>query len=300
MKNLLILGCTGMLGSEVLKVFSKNKEFKITATYREKESLIKLKKNFNYKTINLIKFIKFNLNERYETLLKKLIKKNEYIINCIGTIKPFIDEEKKKIENPILVNSMFPNLLNKYKNKKNKIYQIATDCVFSGKKLNGGYLENSEHDATDIYGKTKSLGEIKDKNFFNIRCSIIGKEIKNYVSLFEWFNMQKHDINGFTNHLWNGLSTNVFSELLKTIIINNIDLPNVIHIIPKDKISKYTLLKYFKLISNNKKIKINKKSSQYKINRTLDTKYYSKNLEIWNRSIYTKQLMLKSIVKTVI
>jgi dTDP-4-dehydrorhamnose reductase len=300
MKNLLILGCTGMLGSEVLKVFSKNKEFKITATYREKESLIKLKKNFNYETINLIKFIKFNLNKSYESSLKKLMKKSEYIINCIGTIKPFIDEGGKKIENPILVNSIFPNLLNKYKNKKNKIYQIATDCVFSGKKLNGSYLENSEHDATDIYGKTKSLGEVKDKNFFNIRCSIIGKEIKNYVSLFEWFNKQKYDINGFTNHLWNGLSTNVFSELLKTIIINNIDLPNIIHIIPKDKISKYTLLKYFKLISNNKKIKINKKSSQHKINRTLDTKYHSKNLEIWNRSIYTKQLNLKSVVKTVI
>jgi len=131
MKNLLILGCTGMLGSEVLKVFSKNKKFKITATYRERESLIKLKKNFNYETINLIKFIKFNLNKSYESSLKKLMKKNEYIINCIGTIKPFINEEEKKIENPILVNSIFPNLLNKYKNKKNKIYQIATDCVFS-------------------------------------------------------------------------------------------------------------------------------------------------------------------------
>ena len=300
MRSLLIFGCTGMLGSEVLRVFLKNNKFKISTTYRDEKSLKKLKKNINYKSSKLLKFIKFDIHKNYKSLLKKLVNKNEYIINCIGTIKPFIDEEKKKIEDPIIINSLFPNLLNKFKNKKNKIYQIATDCVFSGKKINGGYLENSDHDAADIYGKTKSLGEIKDKNFFNIRCSIIGKEIKNHVSLFDWFNMQKNEVNGFNNHLWNGLSTRVFSELLKTIIINKIKLPNVIHIIPKDKISKYTLLNYFKIISNKKKIKINKIYSKHKINRTLNTNYLSKNLEIWNKSIYKKQLNLKNVVETIV
>jgi len=260
MKKLLIFGCTGMLGSEVLKVFSDYKNFLITATYKDYRSLKQLKKN-KLITDN-IQFVKFNLEENYEALLKKLMNKNEYIINCIGIIKPFIDEKNKRIENPILINSLFPNQLNKFKNKKNKIYQIATDCVFSGVK--GNYLESSEHDAIDIYGKTKSLGEIKSKNFFNIRCSIIGKEIKNYVSLFEWFNLQKKNLNGFTNHLWNGLTTNVFAELLKGIIIYKIDLPNVIHIIPKDKISKFTLLNYFKLITNNTKIKIKKKKQKPK------------------------------------
>lgn len=296
MKKLLIFGCTGMLGSEVLKVFSDCKKFLITATYKDYRSLRQLKKN----TIiaHNIKFVKFNLEENYETLLKKLMNKNEYIINCIGIIKPFIDEKNKRIENPILINSLFPNQLNKFKNKKNKIYQIATDCVFSG--VNGNYLESSKHDAIDIYGKTKSLGEIKSKNFFNIRCSIIGKEIKNYVSLFEWFKLQKKNINGFTNHLWNGLTTNVFAELLKGIIIYKIDLPNIIHIVPKDKISKFTLLNYFKLITNNTKIKIKKKIAKTEIDRTLNTSYLSKNLKIWEKSIFHQQLKLKDIVKTII
>jgi dTDP-4-dehydrorhamnose reductase len=296
MKKLLIFGCTGMLGSEVLKVFSDCKNFLITATYKDYRSLKQLKKN-KLITDN-IKFVKFNLEENYEVLLKKLMNNNEYIINCIGIIKPFIDEKNKKIENPILINSLFPNQLNKFKNKKNKIYQIATDCVFSG--IKGSYLESSEHDAIDIYGKTKSLGEIKSKNFFNIRCSIIGKEIKNYVSLFEWFKLQKYNLNGFTNHLWNGLTTNVFAELLKAIIIYKIDLPNIIHIIPKDKISKFTLLNYFKLITNNKKIKIKKKIAKNEIDRTLNTSYLSKNLEIWGKSIFHQQLKLKDIVKTII
>lgn len=296
MKKLLIFGCTGMLGSEVLKVFSDCKNFLITATYKDYRSLKQLKKN-KLITHN-IKFVKFNLEGNYEVLLKKLMNNNEYIINCIGIIKPFIDEKNKKIENPILINSLFPNQLNKFKNKKNKIYQIATDCVFSG--IKGSYLESSEHDAIDIYGKTKSLGEIKSKNFFNIRCSIIGKEIKNYVSLFEWFKLQKNNLNGFTNHLWNGLTTNVYAELLKAIIIYKIDLPNVIHIIPKDKISKFTLLNYFKLITNNKKIKIKKKIAKNEIDRTLNTSYLSKNLEIWEKSIFHQQLKLKDIVKTII
>ena len=39
MKRILILGSTGMLGSEVLKVFAKEKNFNITATYKNKVSL---------------------------------------------------------------------------------------------------------------------------------------------------------------------------------------------------------------------------------------------------------------------
>jgi len=36
MKKILIFGSTGMLGSEVLKVFAKEKNFIITATYKKK------------------------------------------------------------------------------------------------------------------------------------------------------------------------------------------------------------------------------------------------------------------------
>ena len=297
MKKLLILGCTGMLGSEVLKVFSNCKNFLITATFKDDKSLSCLKKNEILYSSN-IKFVKLNLEKNYEALLKRLMSKNEYVINCIGIIKPFIDEKNKKIENPILINSLFPNKLKKFKNEKNKIYQIATDCVFSG--IKGNYVESSEHDAIDIYGKTKSLGEVKGKGFFNLRCSIIGREIKNYVSLFEWFNLQKNNLNGFTNHLWNGLTTNVFAELLKTIIICKINLPNVIHLIPKDKISKFTLLNYFKLTTNNTKIKIKKKLAKIKVNRTLNTLYLKKNIEIWEKSVFRQQLKLKDIVKTII
>ena len=42
MKKVLILGSTGILGSQVLDIFLKDKKFKISATYRNKQNLNKL------------------------------------------------------------------------------------------------------------------------------------------------------------------------------------------------------------------------------------------------------------------
>ena len=104
------------------------------------------------------------------------------IINCIG--KFISDNSKEQIYSSIKVNSLFPIELSKYiKLKKIKLYQIATDCVYDGKA--GNYDENSRHNAIDVYGKTKSLGEVKDNNFYNIRVSIIGKELNTKNSLVE-------------------------------------------------------------------------------------------------------------------
>ena len=107
--------------------------------------------------------------------------------------------------------------------------------------------ENSNHDAVDDYGKTKSLGEIKYKNFYNLRCSIIGRELFNKYSLLEWFlNCKDKEINGFTNHKWNGITTFAYAKIVRSIIVENIDIPNSLHIIPSDIITKYELLQIFK------------------------------------------------------
>ena len=36
-----------------------------------------------------------------------------------------------------------------------------------------------------------------------------------------------------------------FAELLKTIILKNIRLPNLLHIVPKNSVNKYQLLRLF-------------------------------------------------------
>jgi dTDP-4-dehydrorhamnose reductase len=297
-KSVLILGSTGMLGWTVLDTFCNYENFKVFATFRDKKSIKLLQKKIGKKKIKKVKFLRFDVLRSSDTQLKKITRNISSIVNCIGIIKPHIDEINKRSENALMVNSVFPHKLSKISSSKNiKIYQIATDCVYSGKK--GNYTEESIHDVTDIYGRTKSLGEVKFKNFYNLRCSIIGPEIKEFSSLFEWFKSQKINatINGFTNHLWNGLTTKVYAELLVGIIKNNIILPNSIHIVPKDQITKYNLLIQFSKILRMNHINLVKTNSKYKINRTLNTIIKNKNLEIWQASKFKKILTMEEILK---
>ncbi len=280
-KKILILGASGMLGIEVLREALKLNNFKIYATIRKKNDIQIIKKNLKTE-INKITFNKFQINSNYAKNLKNLVNNKDIVINCIGVIKPYINENSFKSKlNAININSVFPHMLNSLVNKRTKIFQIATDCVFDGK--DGDYNENFSHNAKDIYGKSKSLGEVKSKNFFNIRCSIIGLEIKNYKSLLSWFLNQKHksNIKGFSNHLWNGITTSQFAKIVFIIIKKKIIIPNTIHIIPKRKINKYQLLKIFQKKFNRYDLNIRDFKSKLIVDRTLSTIYLSLNSKIF-------------------
>ncbi len=206
--KILILGSTGMLGSMVLSFLSK-RDLDITAPSREELD----NTDFN---------------------------KHDYIINCIGIIKQKLDDPKEAI----LVNSILPYTISE-KAPEAKIIQIATDCVFSGEE--GFRTETDEHDPLDVYGKTKSLGEVEAKNFYNIRTSIVGPDKNSKASLLEWFLSQKKNtvVNGYTNHYWNGITTLHFAKLCYAIIDKEREIPNSFHFKPKDIVTKYELLKIF-------------------------------------------------------
>ena len=299
-KKVLILGASGMLGVEVLREFLKKKNILVYATIRSKKEIKRIQTYFDYEIKN-IKFIKFQIKKNYINNLKKVVKSKDYIINCIGVIKPYINENSfTSIENAISINSNFPHILNSNKNKNCKVYQIATDCVYDG--FNGKYNEDHSHSARDIYGKTKSLGEVNDKNFFNIRCSIIGKEIKNFKSLICWFTNQKKNstIYGFLNHKWNGITTRHFAKIVSTLVLKNISIPNLIHIVPQDILNKYQLLKIFQKKFNRSDLKIKKFKSKVAIDRTLSTKYYKINKIIHNIMGYKNLPKIKKLVEEII
>ena len=295
--SIIILGAHGMLGWQVLNQF-KDSNFNLKCQVRSKKNQRTLVKKL--KLNNKISFFNFDLEKDKIEVLYKKISKNDIIINCIGKIKPFINESNlNQIEAAIKVNSMFPLLLSKMIKIKNvKIYQIATDCVFSGS--DGNYNEMSKHDALDVYGKSKSLGEVNIKNFFNIRVSIIGKELDTKNSLVEWFlsNEKKEKIFGFKDHLWNGVTTSVFSQILYTIINEKINIPNNFHLVPKDKVSKYKLMQFLKNYYGFKDLKIIRKNSNNKINRVLETSHKLVNNEIWLKTKYKKKLSIKEIIST--
>ena len=143
MKKILILGSTGMLGSQVLRALQELKDFKIYATYKNNKKLSILKKIIKINSnVNFIKF-KIDLQDKIE------FSKFNYIINCIGIIKPYINEkEQLSILEAIKVNSLFPHQLIA-DDSKVKVFQIATDCVFDGGRVN--YLESDFHNPIDVY-----------------------------------------------------------------------------------------------------------------------------------------------------
>lgn len=295
--KVLILGAYGMLGHKVLSRFLDS-DYKILCQTRSKNKKTMLIKKLGIK--KRIDYIIYDVEKDNFQKLENKLKNGDIIINCIGKIKPYIkDDNNAQIKRAIKINSIFPIQLSDLSiRKKIKIYQIATDCVYNGKK--GNYSEDDLHDAIDVYGKTKSLGEAKTRYFYNLRSSIIGQEITSKNSLVEWFKSCKKNkfIFGFNDHQWNGLSTSVFSELLFTIIDKKIKIPNLINIIPADKVNKYILMTYLKKFFNFKNLKIKKKNSNSKINRVLETKYKDVNNLIWRNSKYKKTLTIKEIVST--
>ena len=294
MKKILLLGSTGMLGWQLLKSLQDLKNFKIFASYKNQQKLSLLKKNLKInKNVN---FIKFDINKSSKFSYPKY----DYIINCIGVIKPFINENNQgSIKNAIKINSLFPHDLI-VNNKKTKVFQIATDCVFDGKK--GNYLEFDLHDAEDVYGKSKSLGEIKASNFFNIRCSIIGPELSGHKSLLDWFKFLplKFKAFGFKNHNWNGVTTYAFGKVICGIIKKNLKIPNMIHLTPKNQLNKYKLLIIFKKYLSRQDINLRSKNSKLNINRTINTSDKNLNKKIWNYAGYKNVPTIEYLVKEVI
>jgi dTDP-4-dehydrorhamnose reductase len=136
---------------------------------------------------------------------------NDVIINCIGLIKQKMSpgDDVKAIR----VNSVFPRLLQDYSSqKKINFIHISTDCVFSGRR--GGYTELDKPDPEDMYGITKLAGE--PEGCMVIRTSVIGEgDFKG--SLLEWVKGQK-EINGFTNHFWNGVTCHHLAKEIGKII----------------------------------------------------------------------------------
>lgn len=204
----------------------------------------------------------------------------DYVVNAIGIIKPYCNDIRRAIK----VNAIFPQSL-----PPNTI-QVATDCVFSGKR--GMYTENDAHDASDIYGLTKSLGEAKDIK--NLRCSIIGPEVKNHISLLDWF-LSQDGVNGFTNHLWNGITTYHFSKIVQGAIKDNIELPSIQHIVPADVVTKSQLLNLIAKVYK-KNIIINDIEAEESVDRTLSTNNTGLNLRLWESAGYDSPPTIEQMI----
>jgi dTDP-4-dehydrorhamnose reductase len=282
MKKVLLLGASGMLGSAVYDVLKNKHNLVLTFRNSEEKKLLEGKhgdiKNHQAEELDL-KFVyqdyfdkKGNPGEYFNNFLKRA-GKIDYVINAIGITIPFSLKEPAMT---FFINSAFPFILSNIFGSR--LIHITTDCVFNG--LEGApYDENSPKTPLDIYGFSKALGEPTD--CLTLRTSIIGRELQGFTGLLEWFLQQKgKTIKGFTNHLWNGVTTKEFGKICHKIIQDREQYPEsgIFHIF-SNTVSKYDMVTKFE-----EKYNIGCKivaDDGPKLNRTLNTIYpFCSQLEI--------------------
>jgi dTDP-4-dehydrorhamnose reductase len=218
-------------------------------------------------------------------ILEKILHlKPNFVINCIGLTKPFIQNSNpNSVLKALQINSFFPQKLSlACETIDAKVIQITTDCIFSGRV--GLYSEGSLPDPSDVYGMSKFLGEVQYQNTMNLRCSIVGPNIFGDNSLFSWVeNLPKNSkVLGFTNHFWNGLTSFELSKAIERILINPIIFKQgTYHIVPANIVSKYSLIRIIINQLKREDLFVNEHEDKISTNRSLTTLYTDLNLLFW-------------------
>ncbi|EGR1465970.1 SDR family oxidoreductase [Vibrio cholerae] len=260
--KILIVGTTGMLGYSLFTNLSEHDGYEVFGTVR---NILGKEKFFEEYLDNLIFDIDVNDFSRLKFAIETI--KPDVVINCIGLIKQH-DISKQHI-NAIEINSLLPHKIAQVCDGISaKLIHFSTDCVFSGKT--GKYIESDIPDATDIYGKSKCLGEVNYGKHLTLRTSIIGHELNTSVSLIDWFLTQNNKVNGFSKAVFSGLPTCYIANILIKYILPNKQLNGLFHL-SVDPIDKYSLLKLISKVYG-KGIEVIK-SEHLVIDRSLDSSY---------------------------
>lgn len=131
----------------------------------------------------------------------------DILINCAGIVK----QRQAATSTMIAVNALGPHLLAESCDLYGcRLVQISTDCVFSGKGRagEGPYTEGDTPDGTDVYGRSKALGEVTHGRHLTIRGSFVAPGKRN---LLGWFLAQTGEVKGYTEAFWNGLTVDRFA-----------------------------------------------------------------------------------------
>lgn len=282
MKRVLVLGGSGMLGSMVADVLSRDPSLSVTATVRDLSLVPAL--SARIPGIDWKRFDAETDDPRGELLAGR---RYDWIVNAIGVIKPFIrDDRSADVVRALRVNGLFPHRLAAAAESAGcRVIQIATDCVYSGRE--GAYREDAPHDALDVYGKSKSLGEVRSPAVTHLRCSIVGPEPKGGVSLLAWFLGQPAgaSVTGFVNHRWNGVTTLHFGKACAGIVRESPELPPVLppvlHLVPEGSVTKAELLETFAAVFGRTDIEIRRGEAAVVVDRTLSTADPGLSRSVW-------------------
>ena len=227
--NVVVLGANGMAGHTVTQYLKKNGHA-VTTMARVNADL-----NFDIENPTFVKLFFDNLPEV------------DYVINCIGLL---VKDSIARPDRAVLINGWLPHFLeHRYRNTKTRVIHLSTDCVFDGRK--GNYIENDLHTETNAYGKSKSFGEINNDKDLTLRMSIIGPELKlTGTGLMNWImTTPNKEVFGWENVLWNGITTLQLAKSINDYMMEP-SYSGIYHLVNKEGINKYELLKLINEVFN--------------------------------------------------
>jgi dTDP-4-dehydrorhamnose reductase len=258
--RILIFGGNGMLGHKLVQFLGQHAE--VWATLRGNFGEIEA-----FELINNQRCIEEIDIENVESIRKAIFtSRPDVVVNAVGIVKQL--PSSKDTIRTLTINSIFPHRLNELATEFGfRLFCISTDCVFDG--IKGNYSENDLPNATDLYGKSKNLGEVVSENSLTLRTSIIGRELRTSHSLVEWFLANKgKSVKGFANAIYSGFPTIVLADIIRSLIFEHPKLSGLYHL-SSDPINKYDLLKLLnKAYGANIEIE---RDEDFKIDRSLDS-----------------------------
>lgn len=227
--NIAIIGGTGLLGSNLLKLYS---EHNVRAYSREQSYNVDKLKNF---TIDF-NYLEDELNKFF------IIWKPDIIINTVAIVN--LQECEDDYSRAHYVNCEIGIKLAKISTKYNSYFiHISTDHYY-GDALNK-HNENDKIILVNNYAKTKYEAEVEiprhNKNFLIVRTNIIGFRRRTAKSFFEWLliSLQEQEkINLYTNFFTSPISVKELGSILIKCYHKN--LVGTYNIASRDVIDKYT------------------------------------------------------------
>lgn len=152
------------------------------------------------------------------------------IINCAGAIA-----HKRGPQDMIKINGLGPHIVAEVFDCP--IIHVSTDCVFNGARAHN-YFVNDSPDASDIYGRSKIIGEVNAAHVTNVRTSFIGPD----HGFLKWLlDARGKEVEGWTNAIWSGSTV---QEVARKLVLMVDDNPGGIqHLAANNNISKFELAK---------------------------------------------------------
>ncbi|KZL94095.1 dTDP-4-dehydrorhamnose reductase family protein [Clostridium magnum] len=229
--NVIITGSNGMLGKDIVSLFSNKERFNLHGINRSKKDNKKVYQH----ACDLTDF------NKAISILNEL--NPDIIIYCAANVN--VDACEKDKEYALKLNAYAAQALASYKPVKTKFVYISTDSIFDG--IKGNYTEEEIENPLNYYAYSKLQGEklvLKENpNTIVIRTNIYGFHIPEGNSLVEWaLNNLKYNnkILGFKDVYFNPVYTKQLAKVIFNLI--GIDFNGMVNVGCEKGLNKYEFL----------------------------------------------------------